>query len=273
MQSQQLFYFLCKLQDEEKCIGISRCDCIIGQKISCSHSDKNINPQEDDLREIYDAVAKGDCSVISKKLAKNTETYLKIKICDIDEYGVSVGKDLTFYLMDHTPECFLRLLEEGVAVNETKCKGDNPLDYALRKNKIAIAEALLKNGAEANYRYEDGRTGLTHAVVFYGTDAVKLFLDYGADVNLPDNKGISPLLLAASFGDYYVIQDNRMIGSVELPPDGATGIRYYEITKLLLEHGADVEVKDEDGKTPLQKAIEYKHDEIAELLRQYGAKE
>jgi len=42
--------------------------------------------------------------------------------------------------------------------------------------------------------------------------------------------------------------------------------------RLLLERGADVEAKDNDGKTALQYAAEGGYDEIMKLLREHGAK-
>ena len=41
---------------------------------------------------------------------------------------------------------------------------------------------------------------------------------------------------------------------------------------MLLEHGADVEVKGNDGMTALQGAAEEGHDKVVELLREHGAK-
>jgi ankyrin repeat protein len=45
-----------------------------------------------------------------------------------------------------------------------------------------------------------------------------------------------------------------------------------EVVRLLLEHGADVEAKDNDGETALQVAAYKGHDEVVELLREHGAK-
>jgi ankyrin repeat protein len=44
-----------------------------------------------------------------------------------------------------------------------------------------------------------------------------------------------------------------------------------EVVRLLLEHGADEQAKNNDGKTPLQEAVEDGHDEVVELLREHGA--
>ncbi len=46
-----------------------------------------------------------------------------------------------------------------------------------------------------------------------------------------------------------------------------------EMAKLLLSKGADVNAKDKDGKTPLRYALDYKHPNVASVLRQHGAKE
>jgi len=50
---------------------------------------------------------------------------------------------------------------------------------------------------------------------------------------------------------------------------------YYgalEVVRLLLEHGADVEAKYNDGKTALQEAADRGHDKVVEFLREHGAK-
>jgi ankyrin repeat protein len=44
-----------------------------------------------------------------------------------------------------------------------------------------------------------------------------------------------------------------------------------EFVRLLLEHGADANVRDEFGDTPSQLASRYELPEIVELLSEYGA--
>ena len=45
-----------------------------------------------------------------------------------------------------------------------------------------------------------------------------------------------------------------------------------EVVRLLLEHGADVEAKKNDGKTALQEAADEGDDKVVKLLREHGAK-
>ena len=45
-----------------------------------------------------------------------------------------------------------------------------------------------------------------------------------------------------------------------------------EVVRLLLKHGADVEVKHNNGKTALQVAAVEGEDEVVKLLREHGTK-
>ena len=48
--------------------------------------------------------------------------------------------------------------------------------------------------------------------------------------------------------------------------------RDMEIIELLINHGADVNVQDNDGNTPLNHAEWRKHREIIVLLKKHGAR-
>jgi ankyrin repeat protein len=53
------------------------------------------------------------------------------------------------------------------------------------------------------------------------------------------------------------------------------GVRegYKGIAEFLIAKGADINLKDRDGRTPLGIAVHRGHTEIAALLRRHGAKE
>ena len=78
-------------------------------------------------------------------------------------------------------------------------------------------------------------------------EAVKHHLEAGADVNVKDTIGLTPLHMAAG--------DGRK-----------------EVAELLIAKGAEVNMKNKYSKTPLDWAIDFKHTEIADLLRKHGGK-
>lgn len=77
-------------------------------------------------------------------------------------------------------------------------------------------------------------------------EAIEFLISLGANVNVKDNKGITPL-------------------------HGACSLNNTKLAKLLLERGADLEAKDNNGMTPFYYALASKHVEIAQLLLDAGA--
>lgn len=136
-------------------------------------------------------------------------------------------------------------IKNGADVNLQDAKGHTPLYTAIWNNELPILELLLQHGADVNAQDKYGNTALDTAIFRLEPKAVALLLQYGADANEkhPDGLHSTPLHRAAN--------NNVMI----------------EIVKLLLQHGADVTIKDARGETPLHNAAS----KIAKLLLQHGA--
>ena len=113
---------------------------------------------------------------------------------------------------------------------------------ATESGLTSIVNILLDAGADKEVKDEYGRTPLDVAAWEGHTDIVKLLLDAGADKEVKGRLGSTPLYLAAW--------------------NGRTGI-----VKLLLDAGADKEVKDIFGNTPLHDAARRGHTDIVELLK------
>lgn len=109
------------------------------------------------------------------------------------------------------------------------------LIWASRSGSIEAMSLLIDSGADLNRAGPTGdnwdATPLQHAILQRQPAAVRLLLDRGADPNRSaGQRSLKPLFLAA--GD----------------PDPTT-------LKLLLAHGADPTIEDENGATPLARAV------------------
>jgi ankyrin repeat protein len=133
------------------------------------------------------------------------------------------------------------LIDAGVDVNAGDLPGLTPLMMAAGWNgNSQTVELLLKNGAKVNAvsapvmglpskngPSEFGKlTALLMAAPFGPPDLIRTLLDAGADVNAQDVRGMTPLMLA--------IATDR--------PDKA-------VIRMLLDHGANPQIKNNKGET------------------------
>lgn len=106
----------------------------------------------------------------------------------------------------------------------------------------------------ANAWADDGFQPLGLASFFGHVDAVRLLLDRGADADSPSRNAmrVAPIHSAAAVSD----------------PDAR-----FVIVELLLERGADPNVRQQDDFTPLMEADQHGDTRLRELLARYGATE
>ncbi|XKL65492.1 hypothetical protein PGB90_008912 [Kerria lacca] len=120
------------------------------------------------------------------------------------------------------------------------------IDCIRSKDCEALIEAVDSSGMEVNYMDDVGQTLLNWASAFGTQEMVEFLCERGADVNKGHRS--SSLHYAACFGRPH-------------------------IAKILLRHGANPDLRDEDGKTPLDKARERMdegHREVAAILQSPG---
>ena len=105
-----------------------------------------------------------------------------------------------------------------------------------------MVRSFLDNGANIEIKNEVGATPLIFASAKGQKEVVALLLDKGANVNAKTTTGITPLMAAAAGG-------------------------YPEIVKLLLAKGADVSAKDQQGRTAFSMAQASGDSQVADLLK------
>ncbi|XP_011351624.1 E3 ubiquitin-protein ligase HECTD1 isoform X2 [Ooceraea biroi] len=120
------------------------------------------------------------------------------------------------------------------------------IDCIRSKDTDALIEAIDSGGIDVNFMDDVGQTLLNWASAFGTQEMVEFLCDRGADVNKGQRS--SSLHYAACFGR-------------------------PAIAKVLLRHGANPDLRDEDGKTPLDKArerVDEGHREVAAILQSPG---
>ncbi|KPK43477.1 MAG: hypothetical protein AMJ65_05645 [Phycisphaerae bacterium SG8_4] len=145
------------------------------------------------------------------------------------------------------------ILEDAMVDGET-AEGQTALHFAAAQDHKDVADLLLANGGDPNFRRRvDGAMPLHLATEVGHRTMVELLLDNGADVNARyDKVNVSPLQIAASHGD-------------------------KDMATLFIAHGANVNAKGEDSGwymsdwTPLRYAVESGSRELVRLLIDNGA--
>jgi ankyrin repeat protein/mono/diheme cytochrome c family protein len=151
-----------------------------------------------------------------------------------------VGQTPLFAAVSASLETTGLLLAHGADPNARAQTGVTPLMTAIVPGAV---ELLVDGGADAHVRGKKGETAIANAAARGDLAAVRLLLEKGVDVNVPDYRGYTPLMLAAHFDR-------------ESP----------EIISLLLSHGADPAAAGEN-ETAASLAAKRGDTEVARLLR------
>jgi ankyrin repeat protein len=238
------------------------------------------------------------------------------------------------------------LINKGANVNKWDWWGQSPLYAAVDMNTIPhggrpdrpsldettsleIIELLLNKGANPNLQLKllppyrsigadrgvdsmltIGTTPLLRAAKAMDAPAIELLLKHGANPNLPNIRGMLPIVAAAGVGSvdadtrgWYTTEDvqKRSIASLELllkaggdvntidpqrgwtPLHGAAFWGWNDVVKYLVSKGARLDAKDNRGFTPIDAALGKAggnsrggqridvHQDTAELLKQLAA--
>ena len=157
---------------------------------------------------------------------------LSLSILNIHAYG-DKALPMTEFLIKHGADVHeILAFQNGDSRYEDKdTVFTNNLNLAVSMDSVKCLELLLRNGADPDLRDSRGRSPLMYSVLT-GHGVLETLLNHGADPNLGDSEGRTPLTLA-------VIDTEADAGIIE----------------TLLEHGADPNVRDNSGFTPLTWAV------------------
>lgn len=192
------------------------------------------------------------------------------------------------------------LINAGADINAKDNKGRTPIMYASDSHNYGdskeLGDLLIKNRANVNAKDNNGKTALMYAVDEHKEELVDLLIKNKANVNAKDNEGKTALMYACyDFREYPVLNPNivksliRAGANINEVNNGNTALllaiytyisgavyneedfndRTFETIRLLINNGANVNIRNKEGETPL--SLSKGFPKLTKLLRDNGA--
>ena len=171
----------------------------------------------------------------------------------------------------------VELLGRGALVNTQRYDGVSALIMASFAGHFDIVKFLIDRGARVNMQDDQGRSALFMASLAGHAEIARLLLDNGTQVNTQNNHGSTTLLVACLTGSAYIVAEllqqlniQPMTNSYFLSVIRSSVKGHIELVKLLLDRGADVNIKAHGGISPLVGGCFTGCIETVKLLLLYG---
>lgn len=163
---------------------------------------------------------------------------------------------------------------------------ETPIFNSILQQDFDVVKKYISEKKNVNIIDDESGQSMLHLATELGDfELVKMLIDAGAKVNIKDKIGRTPILMI-DVEDKSVQHNMQKILKLLIKKDADVNIlnkyakwktllinaSYYEnveIVQILLEAGADPNLKDDDGETAMMKTDS---EEIKKLLKKYGAK-
>lgn len=176
-------------------------------------------------------------------------------------------------------------LDQGADIEQRDKRMRTPLMAATNANQIEVARLLIDRGADVNARDSIEDSPYLYAGARGLQEILVMTLKHGADLKSLNRYGGTALIPASERGHVETVQTlidagievdhvNRLgwTALIEAIVLGDGSDRYAQIVTKLIKGGADVNLADGKGHSPLALAMEKGQRNIIEILKRAGAK-
>ena len=253
---------------------------------------KHLDAVEDLSREDIEEIDKNRTLIQAVK-SKNLKMVKKLLDlgANIDVQDEKGATPLFYACRNGHDKIAARLMNRGANVNMKTVKGEAILGVAIEKNKVEMTQKLLKFGANPNdYHVRDtlfrtkGNVEIVKSLLQYGfkvtqipllwpiicnnSEVLQIMLDHGAE--LKDLKSINCIVSRGQLKVLKVLLKhgvdlNRYTTMISLPLHYAIGKNHIEIVAELLKNGANPNLPNHYGITPIQFATKFPCDLVVFL--------
>lgn len=261
-----------------KHLGRTTATCAFSKLLAILIAYSALTMAEEDPRALnlglLEASKNGDSGLVASRLSEGAAINTRDRF----------GNDALIYAVrgDHL-ETINVLIDAGADVNQANVGGVTPLFEAAGSRDIVIVRLLLNKGADPNIVNMQKVSPLANAVFHKSADIADLLLESGARADLVDDTGKSSAVYAAANGETGILV--RILG-FDTNPKSVVDARYehsltllmwaagygnVDTTKMLVEHGAKLDLADDRGRTAMMIAAENGHVDVVGYLLKSGA--
>ena len=178
-----------------------------------------------------------------------------------------------------------RLIASGSPIDQANASGQTPLLLAVQNNHLAVASRLIDAGANINAQAANQDTPWLLAGALGRTAMLRHMLPKGPDFSIRNRFGGNALIPACERAhvdtvaflvttpiDVNHVNNLGWTCLLEIVILGDGGPRHVEVTKLVLAAGANPNIADRDGVSPLQHARRRSQREVAALIEAAGGR-